>query len=256
MKKAKKTKYDRRDGDGIPTHLQKLVKKCPQWRTSIINLCGGECYAVYQRMTYKEMEKEISICLPLGKASPNRAGDLAEALKQRLQFVMDGKSYPKVEQQRYYEASVGKRKLLNTRINSFLYGGKVYMEHLKGSKQFDGLLDIKIKSSKRGDVVFHRELQIACDEVNALMTFLSSDHDKILKFINCRGDVTRQFNLDRQAKGTEGLKVRKLASQKKMKKLKSMGKAPRVFVPMANVLIGVECTVVSKQKVNIATCQY
>ncbi|KXJ25564.1 Transposon Tf2-6 polyprotein [Exaiptasia diaphana] len=177
----------------------------------------------------------------------SRAVDLAETLKKRLQSVVDKKSFSKVEQERF-DASVGMGKELKKRINSFLYGGHIYMQHIKASKQFDGLLDLKVKSSKRGDVVFLRELQIIFDEVNALVTFLSLGHEKVLSFINCRGNITRKFNTDRQAKGTEGLKTRKSAKHKRIKNLKLLGEAPRVFVPLANVLIEVESVAVREEK--------
>ena len=116
------------------------------------------------------------------------------------------------------------------------------MEHIKASRPFDGLLDLKVKSSQRGDIVYLRELQVIFDEVNGLVTFLCLDHEKIVDFINTRGDITRQFHLDRQAKGVRGLSTRRGVKQKMQQSVKSLGEAPRIFVPLANVLISVENT--------------
>lgn len=241
MNSSKKRKESNSDvNDNIPFHLKKLVNKCPQWQTTIMNLCGGDCGIFYKRMTYKEMETEVSMRNNLSNifaGIKKRGVELAESLQKRLQAVVYEKTQKKSEAERFEQASFEKGKALRKRVYSFLYGGTIYMENVKASKRFDGLVQIKLNASQRGDVVYSRELQSLFEEINGLLEFLHTDHEKIVSFIRKRGDITRQYFVDRQAKGLAGLKIRQAAMVNKKKNLKLLGECPCAFVPLANQLI-------------------
>jgi len=248
LMQSREKKIARLDDDtehGIPSHLKTLSRKCPQWRKTMINLCNGESQRVYRNLSYKEMEREISNRNDIETAYNSikkKSEGLCQTLGKRLNNVYSKKSFPKAEQDRFAKATFDKGKALKKRIDVFFFGGQVYLEHRKASKSFDGLLDLKLVASNRGDTPYFRELQMMFDELNSFTRFLSKDIETIIDYINRCGNITRKYNLDIQAKGPQGLATRKSAKRNKQKGLASLGDAPSIFIPLTNVLIGVQNT--------------
>ncbi|KAK3699226.1 hypothetical protein QZH41_011269 [Actinostola sp. cb2023] len=191
------------------------------------------------------MEREISNRNDIETAYNSikkKSEGLCQTLGKRLNNVYSKKSFPKAEQDRFAKATFDKGKALKKRIDVFFFGGQVYLEHRKASKSFDGLLDLKLVASNRGDTPYFRELQMMFDELNSFTRFLSKDIETIIDYINRCGNITRKYNLDIQAKGPQGLATRKSAKRNKQKGLASLGDAPSIFIPLTNVLIGVQNT--------------
>ena len=82
-------------------------------------------------------------------------------------------------------------------------------------------------------------MQSVFDEMNCFVRFLTVDFLTIVKYIESRATIFREFHIDLQEKGKEGMAKRSDAELKKQKRLRELGEAPEVYVPFVKTFLSV-----------------
>ena len=114
---------------------------------------------------------------------------------------------------------------------------QVYIDDLKSSKNFAGIFSLREEAAKVNDDSYARELCCSNDEIMQLENFLNRDIDLVLEFVCNRSTILRQFNIDKQAKGVDGINTRREARDKCLKALEKLGNPPSVYCSFTKQMV-------------------
>lgn len=238
----------------VPKQLRSLVKKCPQNTEEIVGLCTGTAKRYYRQIGYKQMEyvlRERKTLRVLWDAIKDETSSLSVNIRNKLILVCGSNSCLKLALQKRFVSHVESEiKRLELKISSLLYGHKDKLAKKIASipKDFMGLMDMKTKAITRNDNIYEDELSSKFNELTNLIRCLRLEFPEIIKFIEDRSSIFRQYQLDLQKSGPQSIQTRREARRTRDNHLNLLGNPPSLYVPVCGALIEVEEVVIDSDK--------